>query len=237
MRIMKSNHLQLSGRGFINKENIEFYRNNNIEDLLTSANPVERTVGYLMVRYDKNNNYLDLLIKNLRKENALYSKLELCKTICNFEELIPVLIRLTGKIGKNQLKKVPSAVFRKKSYPLPRDIVARILIRMTPEKVIERIIKTINEETDFSINELIDVVGYISFYNEADRQFESIWDSINKYLKSDLTRYKIAFLLRGFSNKKAEEVLKDVIQHENHPIIKKELIITLKYITRKNMSV
>ncbi len=40
------------------------------------------------------------------------------------------MIEIIGDIGSNHEVSIPKKPFKKSSYPLPRDIVARILIRL-----------------------------------------------------------------------------------------------------------
>jgi hypothetical protein len=67
----------------------------------------------------------------LENEKKLYTKIALSEAIAEYGVLsLKYLIPLLGKIGKNQHKKVALVDINKKSYLLPRDIAARIIIRI-----------------------------------------------------------------------------------------------------------
>jgi hypothetical protein len=71
------------------------------------------------------------LCRQLAVEKKLYTKIALCESLAARAELsIEPLIELLGRIGKNQETKIPERGFYKVSYPLPRDIAARIICRL-----------------------------------------------------------------------------------------------------------
>jgi hypothetical protein len=64
-------------------------------------------------------------------KKKLYTKIAICEAIEAYGvSSLPYLVPLLGKIGNNQHKKAGFYDLDKKSYPLPRDIAARIIIRI-----------------------------------------------------------------------------------------------------------
>lgn len=130
---MMTKQKQLFSRGYVEDEieskylNFSFYE---IIDLLQSKTPTDRTIGARLLSKRKEKEKINLLIKALTIEKKLYSKLEICNSLVNCGEIsIKPLIEMLGKIGINQHKEIPQKEFKKDSYPLPRDIVSRTLIR------------------------------------------------------------------------------------------------------------
>ena len=164
---MMTKQKQLFSRGYVEDEieskylNFSFYE---IIDLLQSKNPTDRTIGARLLSKRKEKEKINLLIKALTIEKKLYSKLEICNSLVNCGEIsIKPLIEMLGKIGINQHKEIPQKEFKKDSYPLPRDIVSRTLIRFE-ETALSYLEEILNIENMEQLSEGIDTIGFICFY-------------------------------------------------------------------------
>tara|TARA_R110002049_G_scaffold24588_18_gene87037 strand:- start:230 stop:727 length:498 start_codon:yes stop_codon:yes gene_type:complete len=165
---MISNEEQLQKRGFLSLEVdsklLDISLKEKIE-LLNSKIATDRTLGARLLRSNNTILVINILIKALKVEEKLYSKIEICNTLASFGELvISPLIKCLGEIGNNQHKKVPLKEFLKDSYPLPRDIVSRTLIRVKGNNVISKLLKELNTKNKRALSEVIDTIGYINFY-------------------------------------------------------------------------
>ena len=80
-----------------------------------------------------------------------------------------------AKIGKNQYKELPSEPSRKKSYPLPRDIIARTLAKMDTS-IMPFLMKVLKEDDLSKISEVIDAINDENniLYKEAERSINII---------------------------------------------------------------
>ena len=66
----------------------------------------------------------------------MYTKIAICETLQKGnEQTIALMIPYLGRIGNNQYKNIPSKPSQKKSYPLPPDIIARILSNMDSQYI------------------------------------------------------------------------------------------------------
>jgi hypothetical protein len=131
---MKSTNEQLKGRGFVSEKDLSEYKNyieNDLIKLLQDREAYKRTIAVKLLSEVKKENYIELFCEILKTEKKLYTKIELCKALEKYNgKVIPYLIPLLGSIEKNQHNKIEIIDINKKSYPLPRDIIGRILIRI-----------------------------------------------------------------------------------------------------------
>ena len=98
----------------------------------------------------------------------------------------------------------------KKSYPLPRDIVARILSNIGIEALSE--LKTcLQSDNRDAILEGVDAVGFITFYNTNDLCLDDLFNLTQKYKKDDLMMWKLLRCLQSFESKKSREILTDYL--------------------------
>ncbi|MGL4669117.1 MAG: hypothetical protein ACRCVG_00770 [Methanobacteriaceae archaeon] len=170
---MKSSNSQLRKRGMIDEGDINKFEDYSEESLfvcLKSDDPVERTVAVRLLseKFSCNNkDYVNVLLSLLSTEKALYTRLE----IFNFLETgnkttAKLMTNYLGKIGNNQHKKIPNKVSKKKSYPLPRDIIARTLGKMDCE-VLEVLFSVLESKNKAKISEVLDAIGFLIFYNSS----------------------------------------------------------------------
>jgi len=114
-----------------------------------------------------------------------------------------------GSIGKNQHHNLPSKPFKKDSYPLPRDIVARILVKngiIAVPKIIEQI-ETLSRT---QILESIDVLGHISFYTKDETALPVLLELYNNNKEDKVIIWKLLRSFSAFSNEEVTLILNKV---------------------------
>ena len=135
---MKTDTETLRKRGFLTNTEAEpyfLYSKEELLELLKDKTAVNRTAALFILRSFVDINELDeILLRMLVKEKALYTKLEICDILTTGNELtIKRMIPYMGTIRGNQHRTIPEKVSKKKSYPLPRDIIARTMAKMNPD--------------------------------------------------------------------------------------------------------
>ena len=124
-----------------------------------------------------------------------------------------------GKTGNNQHKTLPNKVSEKKSFPLPRDIVARSLGKMSAE--VFPVLQTVVKGSDIEkIQEVLDAIGFMAFYNEKLATSENVMPILyllKKYTDNHMISWKVVLCLSAFPLTESKKVLlqyadkKDVI--------------------------
>ena len=231
---MASKLEQLRNRGFLTDgierefENVSF--DEKIE-LLGSKVATERTLGARLLKGDKNEKVVECLIKALMAEEKLYPKIEICNVLSEMQEIaIKPLIKCLGKIGNNQHKIIPEEEFLKDSYPLPRDVASRTLIRIG-KKAIPELLKQLKVEDKSRLSEVIDTVGYINFNSEPEDIYELLKSCYNRNNKEDLIKWKI---IRAFSGiNESEDFLNNQYDEINNARLKKEIERSLRLIKKR----
>lgn len=228
---MKSNIEDLKKRGYILEEMLEesiSFSDKELEELLKSEHAYGRTcaIEILSKRHNINESYLfDLLIHQLMKEKALYTKIRICEELEKGDvNTARKLILYLGTIGKNQYTIMPEKGSKKKSYPLPRDRIARTISRMNPA-VFPAFIEAFSYVDKKQLLELIDAIGFMVFYNpELDKKenFQYINNMIHKYINHELIIWKSITCLSAFTQKESDTLLSELKQHLIHPTLKSE---------------
>ena len=198
---MKSSEKQLQTRGYFSSrvEN-EFTKKSFDEliELLNSKSAVERTVSARLISKTKNPKSIPFLCLSLKKEKKLYTKIEICNSLVSYgKSTLPELVKLLGKIGNNQHKHIPKTKFKKNSYPLPRDIVARIIIRIGKD-ALPLLIENLKSNDTLKISETIDAIGYICFYNKQEEIMVDLINCYENYSENELVKWKIIRALSAF---------------------------------------
>jgi len=199
---MKSKIEELENRGFIASGIEQNYPDASFEQrkvFLKSKFPCERTLGARLLGNDPDLRAIDCLIDAFIKEKKLYTKIEISNSLVSYgkDAVIP-LIQLLGKIGNNQHTSIPETEFKKKSYPLPRDIAARTLIRIGAVALPD-LVKTLKSKDESLLSELIDAIGYICFYNPQPNLFGEIKDCFYRNEKKELIKWKLFRAMSAFT--------------------------------------
>lgn len=239
---MKSSKEDLCKRGFITTEDIIKFKhcsNSELKLLINSQNSVERSVSINLLSnrfHTENLDFVKILLERLCVEKCLYTKIEICNAlekggVKTAEQMVAYL----GCIGKNRHLCLPERISQKKSYPLPRDIIARSLGRMD-FRILPVLFDVLNSNDEVKILEVIDAIGFLLFYNPDytnEHFFESIINTLNKYSENNLIVWKCVCCLSSFRTQGSIEALNQVLSNSKNDIIKYEANRSLKLIDEK----
>lgn len=229
---MKSQISQLRGRGFLSTEDVAAFSHLSTTDLtrqLESGDAVERSAAIrLLSRTAQSGASVNrLFAERLTRETRLYTKIELCEALqAGGEETVHLLIPLLGTIGTNQHKQPSLEAFKKSSYPLPRDIVARVLARMNPT-VMPVLTAAIRDGARVQVVEVIDAVGFMCFYSSvtAKDRFAALRALIDRFhgsLDDELLQWKIVRAFESFNHIETLSILRELTGESAIPAIRQE---------------
>ena len=227
---MKSKQEQLLSRGYLAKGVESEYLDKSLDEkieLLQSEIPTDRTLGARLLVNSMNGKVIDCLINALTVERKLYCKIEICNSLvsCGQPSIKP-LITILGQVGTNQHKKVPEKEFKKNSYPLPRDIAARTLVRFG-QAALNELARVLNSRDKKQLSEAIDAIGFIMFYDDKYEIYAKLKDCYSKNGQNDLIRWKIIRAMSGVPESKPflweqkQKIHNDRLQRE----IKRSLLL------------
>lgn len=222
---MKSSPSELKNRGYLTASEYKTLHDStllNIRECLTDKQAFIRTAAIRKIAKDRNYDYIDDLCILLQSEKKLYTKIEICNCLIELKEKsLTKLLPLIGKIGKNQHTKICSIDLKKQSYPLPRDIVARTIIRMGPE-VFVHLETVLDNQNESVLSEVIDIIGHITFQSE-DFHFETKLLSLYKTNPSILIQWKLIRSFQAFNSNAVTELLQSISKDSNlDNILRKE---------------
>lgn len=232
---MKSSNKQLKDRGYFSKEIESKFVNCNLKkltELLKSNCAEERTVAASLLSKTKSTKTIVALCKALETETKLYTKIEISKSLASFGLVsLPFLINLLGKIGNNQHKSLPQKEFKKKNYPLPRDISARIIIRIG-KKALPALLEVLKLKNTQTNSEAIDAIGFICFYNNNEKILPNLIECYNNNNENELIKWKLIRAMSSFY--KSKSFLLEENKIINNIRIKQEIKRSLSLIIDKN---
>lgn len=233
---MKSSKNDLQKRGYAYTEDIEKlkeFSQSDLVNLLHSNNAVTRTSAAYNLSATKEVVAKELL-KQLCSEKCLYTKIAICQCLEKGNiDTAKQMINYLGKIGTNQHKQLPPIVSAKKSYPLPRDIIARSLGRMNVS-VFPLLLNVLKSNDILSISEALDAIGFMAFYHQelvTEINAKVIYETINNYDNNSLIIWKCILCLSAFPLDKSIVVLKHFAIQDN--ILGKEARRSLMIINKK----
>jgi len=223
----KSPELQLKTRGHIQESDLYDFKNLRITELLEllgSINAYERTIAVRLLsnllRDDEQK--VILLCTKLSGENKLYTKIELCDALAKMGICaVKTMNRYLGRIGNNQYTELPKEEFRKKSYPLPRDIISRTLAHMG-KQVLPYLLEVLVTKDNLAIREVIDAIGFICFYEHIDYPMSDLITCLNINNDDNLIRWKVTRALGSFNNDVAIDLLINIQNSDPEKRIRKE---------------
>lgn len=229
---MKSKLSDLKKRGMVTGEEILSFSNLPIEELvklLHSENACERSAAAINL-LPVSDMAADELLTQLSFEKCLYTKISICESLEKGNiETAKKMSKFLGMIGNNQYIKLPEKVSAKKSYPLPRDIIARVLGKMDAliYPVLDDILKTAYTE---QISEALDAIGFMVFYNPQlvnSVNVKSILRILNIYKDNEIIVWKSILCLSAFPLLESAEVLETYAMRKD--ILGKEAIRSLSF--------
>lgn len=232
---MKSTQNDLKKRGMLNKQILNQLQNATYEELISelqSSSSEKRTacVHLLAKNYHTYPTFTDILLKQLSLEKALYTKIEIQTQLSQYGQ-ISNMCQYLGYIGHNQYKEVPLKCSLKKSYPLPRDLIARSLAHMNTHRFHEFF--TLLPSLSYpQLLEGIDAFGFLCFYNQSlvnEETYQFVKSCIKKYENNELMLWKLITCLSAFHM--SIDLLKEIQIQQKHPTILMEVERSLKLLT------
>ncbi|MFD1410072.1 hypothetical protein [Lapidilactobacillus gannanensis] len=197
--------------------------------MISAADAVTRTAAARIIRQKQS---LDVpltlaLLAQLQLEDKLYPKIEICQTLQTGDAaVIKLMLPLVGKIGHNQLISWRQCTTSKKiSYPLPRDIIARTLARVSADYFSDILVFFENNATEAEQMELLDTLGFKCFYSPTLASAENlrrIYLSLKKPLGDNLLTWKFVTLLSAFDNALSQQIMA-TLSEQTRPLIQTEL--------------
>lgn len=240
---MKSSDSQLKSRGMITKEDLQnynHYKRIELLDLIKSKEAYKRTiaVNLLSEKNDLNDDLIRLFLHTLTQEKKLYTKIEICDALSKGDvQSSKIMVEYLGEIGNNQHKSLTTNDFNKKSYPLPRDIIARTLAHMT-EDILPILMNVLKINNTTAIREVIDAIGFICFYKKIHSNPQIIKPlllCLNDNYNDDITRWKLVRAFESFNNIDVTKILMDIEQNDSQPIIRNEAKRSLRIINSRSL--
>lgn len=233
---MKSTWSQLKNRGMASPEEIAACASLPWEQLveeLRSPDPCRRTAAARCMDPNSKSAAV-LLLEQLAQEKCLYTRLAICETLeKGTEETAEKMLPWLGRIGNNQYKALPDKVSAKKSFPLPRDLIARSLARMDTA-VFPLLLQLFNTGSEQQISEALDAAGFMAFYHTdlADGEnAERILHLLHSHSGSEIIVWKVLLCLSAFPVPEAVRVLEGYAVRDD--IFGKEAQRSLHLVERK----
>jgi HEAT repeat protein len=223
---MKSSAEQLKNRGYVSNDDLSAYKNlpeKDLMELFHDKEPYKRTAAIKLLAQSNNERHIPLFCEALKTEKKLYTKIALCNALASYNtKAIPYLMPLLGTIGSNQHKKIELADIHKKSYPLPRDIIGRILIRIGPATLSPLRDLLLKDENQKQTHEAIDVIGHIT-WNYADYSLEKVLIKYyEKHRGNEFAEWKIIRAFQSFKSTEVGNILTEVVKTHKNKVIREE---------------
>lgn len=175
-------------------------------NLLHSGCAVERSVAASFLSAMEEDT-VQALLEQLSVEKCLYTRIAIAQSLEKGTWLAAgKMTAYLGKIGVNQHKALPERVSKKKSFPLPRDLIARSLGKMNPS-VFPVLLEVLKTEDFVKISEVLDAIGYMVFYHQelaTPQNAEQVLRLQKCCQKNDVVLWKMTRCLAAFPCKESE---------------------------------
>lgn len=236
---LKSDLERLKNRGMPLEEDVKLLENKSLKELIKCLNDddaiIRTSAAINLKQYINKNKVCSSLLLQLSKEKSLYTKIAICETLQNGNiDSAKEMINYIGKIGDNQYKKLPEKVSLKKTYPMPRDIIARTLSKMNID-IFPILIGILEGDDLIKIYEVIDAVGFMVFHNKDlsnDKNLNYIINLIKKYKDNKLVLWKCITCLSAFNLEKSKDTLNSFVNNDNKDIFSLEAKRSLSILNR-----
>lgn len=232
----KSSDESLRRRGKFDENDYEKYVGESFFTLVSMINDdeaVKRSVAINILSDDiiTDESLIKLVLDRLVIENSLYVRLEICKTLEKAgRNAADIMIGYLAKVGDNRYNKVPKEVSKKKSFPLPRDLVARTLGNMHQE-VFPSLINAIDKVDENRLSELIDAIGFMVYKNKelsTKENLQIIIAILENKSDNELILWKCALSLMSFPFEESVGVLNKMMDNKNLANQAKRSILLIK---------
>ena len=209
---MKSTEKQLQSRGKASCEDIRTLKDMEYSEKLRMLNAPSAGMrsAAAMSLMDIVDTVADHLLQQLARETCLYTRIAICQSLeAGSIKTAEKMGEYLGKIGKNQYKRVEETVSEKKSYPLPRDIIARSMGKMDIS-VLPVLLSILNGSDRTAISEALDAAGYMLFYHSAaatKELFTMFMGFAEKWKEDQLLMWKLLLCMSAFPDEEALQLL------------------------------
>jgi HEAT repeat protein len=152
------------------------------------------------------------LCEGICNETAIYARLAMSEALGAIgEPALPELTARIGTVGHNQHQTLPTALFKKWNYPLPRDLVVRTIVKIGTV-ALPSLIKHLQTCTDHRIiSEVIDAIGYLSFYSGDHQAFDACIKAYATYSMHVVIMWKLIRAFQAFPAEETVGYLKEVL--------------------------
>lgn len=213
---LKSTEADLQKRGYASDAQLtsaSHKSNGELLEMLHSKEAVTRTIG--ASHLDASNQEIaKQLITQLTKEKCLYTKIAISRSLeKGNEKTATLMLCYLGKIGSNQYQILPKRPSTKKSYPLARDIIARILANMDPE-IVPILLEALKTQPAKQVSELLDAIGFMIFYHprlQTTANASYIYEIFDTYRDHELIIWKAIRCLSAFPLLQSKEILESFL--------------------------
>lgn len=226
-----------NNRGLFNQAIINKLNTLSKEELVTGlqSNPEYRTacIHHLSTKYNQVQDYTAILLKQLQKEKALYTKIEIQNQLSKYGN-IKEMCQYLGCIGTNQHHELPPRSSLKKSYPLPRDIIARSLAYIEVDRFLE-FYQLLPKLTLSQFQEGIDAFGFFCFYHPeviTQDMYKYVCNCFKYYKDYEIIIWKLVICLSAFPM--SYHYLESLKHTQKHPTILQEIERSLQIIKHSN---
>lgn len=214
---MKSSEDALRLRGFASKEDKKALEQCSVGALLEALeNPVGviRTAAASCLSTE-DPAVVEALLQQLSREVCLYTRLAICDTLRQGDVATArQMVDWLGKIGDKLYDVPPAKVSAKKSFPLPRDLIARTLGKMEPG-ILPVLLECLHDGDIKKVSEALDALGYLVFYQRQLASTENVMpvlQVLENHPKHPLLTWKVLLCLAAFPLPASENVLQTYLQ-------------------------
>lgn len=203
------------------------FSNRELFDWIDHPDAQKRTSAIRLLGERKSTDAVPYLCERLQKETALYTRIAISEALGAIgAPAISGLVRLLGQVGSNQHAELPEKGFYKKSYPLPRDIAARTLIKigLPALKPLEAVVLGAERA---SLLEAIDAIGHIAFYTGNLSSEAVLRSAYQKYQADPVVVWKIVRAFQAFPTENVRELLETILASSPYPALRWEAVRSL----------
>lgn len=228
---MKSIADQLRGRGYLSQQDVEALVGSTDSELSALLRSDDAGTRSAAVRLLANSapleqpliaRFVDMLVH----EKKLYTKLELGNALQRGGETSATsLVPFLGRVGRNQHRSPDPNEFKKVSFPLPRDIAARILARMD-NAALPALLAVLHAADRTATLEALDAVGFICFYSSNGDTKQAALTALRALYPwaqdDELLRWKLVRCFQSFNNEAINTLLTGIEHNDPNPAIRQE---------------
>ena len=228
---MRSNKKQLHKRGYADKMDMLPFFGYTIPvliQLLDSSIPTERTIAVRLLAQNgmvKEPEVAKRLLERLSREKCPYPKMEIQRALQQGgKDTAQQMTTYLGQIRSGQYKHLPRKCSDKNGYPMPRDLIARILGKMD-EEIYPILAATLAKKDILVLREAVDAVGFFLFYHpqiNSDTALENLLKLRETCATDAVLQWKILTALSAFPQQESIQVLSQSAEESRRRLFRQE---------------